>query len=142
MISFDTNVVVHSANVDSDHFPAARDFLQQMAGRNDVVICELMLVEVFLKLCNTKIFKNPMTPSAAGAYCERLRQNRNWRLVESAPVMAAVWKWTRRNDFAIRRIIDVRLGLTLRHFDVEEFATTNSKDFRALGFRRVWNPLA
>jgi toxin-antitoxin system PIN domain toxin len=142
MISFDTNVVVHSANVDSDHFPAARDFLQQMAGRNDVVICELMLVEVFLKLCNGKIFKNPMTPSAAGAYCERLRQNRNWRLVESAPVMPEVWKWTRRKDFAIRRIIDVRLGLTLRHFDVEEFATTNSKDFRALGFRRVWNPLS
>ena len=142
MISFDTNVVVHSANVDSDHFPAARDFLQQMAGRNDVVICELMLVEVFLKLCNGKIFKNPMTPSAAGAYCERLRQNRNWRLVESAPVMPEVWKWTRRKDFAIRRIIDVRLGLTLRHFDVKEFATTNSKDFRALGFRRVWNPLS
>ena len=142
MISFDTNVVVHSANVDSDHFPAARDFLQQMAGRNDVVICELMLMEVFLKLCNGKIFKNPMTPSAAGAYCERLRQNRNWRLVESAPVMPEVWKWTRRKDFAIRRIIDVRLGLTLRHFDVEEFATTNSKDFRALGFRRVWNPLS
>ena len=142
MISFDTNVVVHSANVDSDHFPAARDFLQQMAGRNDVVICELMLVEVFLKLCNGKIFKNPMTPSAACAYCERLRQNRNWRLVESAPVMPEVWKWTRRKDFAIRRIIDVRLGLTLRHFDVKEFATTNSKDFRALGFRRVWNPLS
>ena len=93
MISFDTNVVVHSANVDSDHFPAARDFLQQMAGRTDVVMPE-------------------------------------------------VWKWTRRKDFAIRRIIDVRLGLTLRHFDVKEFATTNSKDFRALGFRRVWNPLS
>jgi hypothetical protein len=51
-----------------------------------------------------------------------------------------VWKWTRRKDFAFRRIIDVRLGLTLRHFGVEEFATTNRKDFRALGFRRVWNP--
>jgi toxin-antitoxin system PIN domain toxin len=140
MISFDTNIVVHSANEDSDHFAEARDFLQQMAGRKDVVICELMLVEVFLKLCNAKIFKNPMTPTGAGAYCERLRQNRNWRVVESAPVMDGVWKWTRRKDFAFRRIIDVRLGLTLRHFGVEEFATTNRKDFRALGFRRVWNP--
>jgi toxin-antitoxin system PIN domain toxin len=141
MISFDTNLVVHSANEDSDHFEGARDFLQEMAERKDVVICELMLVEVFLKLCNAKIFKNPMTPSEAGAYCERLRQNRNWRVVESAPVMAEVWKWTRRKDFAFRRIIDVRLGLTLRHFGVEEFATTNAKDFRALGFRKVWNPL-
>ena len=141
MISFDTNIVVHSANEDSAHFAAARDFLQQMAGRKDVVICELMLVEVFLKLCSAKIFRSPMTPSGAGAYCARLRQNRNWRVVESAPVMDEVWKWTRRKDFAFRRIIDVRLGSTLRHFGVEEFATTNSKDFRSLGFRRVWNPL-
>jgi len=71
-----------------------------------------MLVEVFLKLCNAKIFKNPMTPSGAGAYCERLRQNRNWRVVESAPVMAGVWKWTRRKDFAFRRILALDQGTT------------------------------
>jgi len=50
-----------------------------------------------------------------------------------------VWKWARRKDLAFRRIFDVR---TLRHFGVEEFATTNGKDFRVLGFRRVWNPFA
>jgi toxin-antitoxin system PIN domain toxin len=141
MISLDTNIVVHSANEDSPHFSAARGFLRELAERDDVVICELMLVEVFLKLCNSKIFKNPMSPMMAGAYCDRLRQNRKWRLVESAPVMASVWKWTRRKDFAFRRIIDLRLGLTLQHHGVEEFATTNGKDFHSLGFRRVWNPL-
>jgi len=112
--------------------------------RKDVVICELMLVEVFLKLCNGNIFKHPMGSREAGAYCQRLRENRRWRLVESVPVMSDVWRWTGRRDFAFRRIIDIRLGLALRHFGVEEFATTNAKDFRALGFKKygtLWTPV-
>ena len=44
-------------------------------------------------------------------------------------------------NFAFRRIIDVRLAATLRHFEVTQFATTNVKDFRGLGFSKVWNPL-
>ena len=41
----------------------------------------------------------------------------------------------------VRRIIDVRLALTLHHAVVTEFATSNPKDFEGLGFQRVWNPL-
>ena len=100
-----------------------------------------MLVEVFLKLCNARIFRNPMTPAEAGKYCQSLRDNQNWLLVEEAAVMEEVWRWTRRRDFAFRRIIDIRLGLTLRHHGVTEFATTNLKDFRGMGFSKVWNPL-
>jgi predicted nucleic acid-binding protein len=142
MTSFDTNLVVHSANEDSPLAGRARAFLESLGPRKDVVVCELMLVEVFLKLCNARIFRHPMTPAQAGAYCQRLRDNQNWRLVESAPVMVEVWPWTKRRGFAFRRLIDVRLGLTLRHHGVDAFATTNLKDFRGLGFDRVWNPLA
>lgn len=141
MTSFDTNIVVHSANRDSVHFEAARDFLQSVAGRQDVVICELMLVEVFLKLCNVKIFRTPMDVASASTYCRKLRENRNWVVVESAPVMDAVWALAATRDFAFRRIIDIRLGLTLRHHGVTDFATTNTKDFSGLGFERVWNPI-
>jgi uncharacterized protein len=141
MKSFDTNVVVHSANSDSPHHGPARAFLEQTAQERNVIICELMLVEVFLKLCNSRIFRNPMTPTQAGNYCQTLRANQNWLLVEEAPVMEDVWRWTRRRDFAFRRIIDIRLGLTLRHYGVTEFATSNLKDFRGLGFTKVWNPL-
>lgn len=141
MMSFDTNLVVHSANSDSPCHQLARKFLLETAGKRDVVICELMLVEVFLKLCNGRIFKQPMTPLEAGRYCEGLRSNRNWMLVEEAPVMPEVWAWTKRRNFAFRRIIDIRLGLTLRHHGVDEFATTNTRDFHGLGFAKVWNPL-
>jgi len=139
--SFDTNVVVHAANTDSPLHREARQFMERTAQQREVVVCELMLVEVFLKLCNARIFRHPMTPSQAGAFCQALRGNRNWILVEDGPVMEEVWKWTRRRDFAFRRIIDIRLGLTLRHHGVRQFATTNVKDFKGLGFTRVWNPL-
>lgn len=140
MIGFDTNIVVHSANEDSPHHTAARAFLEETALRRDVAVAEIMLVEVFLKLCNAKIFRHPMSAAEAGRYCQALRNNRNWRLAESAPVMDEVWAWTQRTNFAFRRIIDVRLGLTLRHAGVIEFATGNPKDFQGLGFRKVWNP--
>lgn len=141
MTSFDTSIVVHSANEDSPHHTAARNFLEDTAARRDIAIAEVMLVEVFLKLCNAKIFRNPMSPAEAGRYCQALRNNRNWRLVESSPVMDEVWAWTQRANFTFRRIIDIRLGLTLRHAGVNEFATTNPKDFQGLGFRKLWNPL-
>lgn len=141
MISFDTNIVVYSANADAPENDRARNFISELALRQDVVLCELMLVEVFLKLCSAKIFRRPMSAKEAGRYCERLRKNRNWRMVESAPVMDDVWRATHRTSFAFRRIIDLRLGLTLRHHGVTRFATTNGKDFKGLGFEKVWNPL-
>jgi predicted nucleic acid-binding protein len=141
MISFDTNIVVHAANANSPLQAKARDFLEDLGGQHGVVICELMLVEVFLKLCNQRIFEKPMSPKQAGTFCRVLRENTNWLLVESAPVMPGVWQWTNRRGFAFRRIIDIRLGLTLRHTGVENFATTNPRDFMGLGFEKVWNPL-
>ena len=142
MISFDTNIVVHAANADSALHARARGFVEEMGQRKDVVICELMLVELFLKLCNEKIFARPFSSAEAAEFCQQLRRNRHWRLVESAAVMEEVWKRCGEKGFPFRRMIDVRLGLTLRHFRVEEFATTNGKDFQSIGFRRVWNPLA
>lgn len=141
MISFDTNIVVFSANADAPEHQKARQFMLDLAKSEEVAVCELMLVEVFLKLCNAKIFRQPLSPQAAGAYCQRLRLNRHWRVVESAPVMDEVWQATQNRNFAFRRIIDLRLGLTLRHHGVSRFATTNAKDFRGLGFEKVWNPL-
>ena len=141
MMSFDTNLVVHAVNSDSPLHKNARKFLQTVGQQRNVVVCELMLVEVFLKLCNGRIFRKPMTPRQAGEYCENLRANQNWLLLESAPVMDEVWAWTRQRNFAFRRLIDIRLGLTLRHHGVTHFATTNTKHFRGIGFSKVWNPL-
>jgi predicted nucleic acid-binding protein len=101
-----------------------------------------MLVELYLKLCNARIFPNPFLPSEAAAWCQGFRTNVRWRVVENAPIMSETWRLAAQDGFAFRRIIDARLALTLRHHGVTEFATANTKDFEGFGFSRVWNPLA
>jgi len=141
MIAFDTNLVVHACNTRSPNHSAATSFLESLAERDDVVVCELMLVEVYLKIRNPAVLTRPYPPGEAAAFCQAFRSNPRWAVVESAPVMVDVWKLVARQDFAFRRIIDARLALTLRHHGVTEFATSNVKDFEGLGFARVWNPI-
>jgi toxin-antitoxin system PIN domain toxin len=141
MISFDTNLVIYAASASAPEQPAAAAFLQSLGRRRDVVVCELMLVEVYLKLRNARILSQPLNAARAAAYCTALRANNTWAVVESAPVMESVWAMAGTAEFAIRRIVDARLALTLRHHGVTEFATSNVKDFEGFGFNRVWNPL-
>jgi len=142
MLSFDTNLAVHAANTSSPLHAAAYAFIAELATRADVAVCELMLVELYLKLRNERIFPNPLGATEATAICQTYRSNAAWMSIDSAPVMDEVWRLAAGKSFAIRRIIDVRLGLTLLHHGVSEFATTNVRDFQGLGFARVWNPLA
>jgi toxin-antitoxin system PIN domain toxin len=141
MLSFDTNIAVYAANTASALHIPARDFIQSLATRRDVAICELVLVELYLKLRNEKIFSRPLNASQATEVCRAYRLNQAWSLIESAPIMDSVWEQAKANGFAFRRIIDLRLALTLKHHGVTEFATSNEKDFADIGFQRVWNPL-
>lgn len=68
MLSFDTNQVVYAANADAPEQPAASSFFQSIAERQDIVVCELMLVELYLKLRNPRIFRRPLGAPAAAAY--------------------------------------------------------------------------
>ncbi len=141
MLSFDTNLAVHAANTASPVHEAARSFMQTLASRRDVAVCELVLVELYLKLRNEKIFTRPLTAPRAAAVCQAYRKNQAWMLIESAPVMENVWVQAADQGIAFRRIIDLRLAQTLRHHGVTELATTNEKDSTGQGFVRVWNPL-
>lgn len=142
MLSFDTNIAVHAANTSSPLHERARDFFQSLATRRDTAVCELVLVELYLKLRNEKIFTRPLTASQAATVCQAYRKNQAWTLIDCAPVMERVWEQAAGGSFAFRRIIDVRLAQTLLHHGVTEFATSNEKDFANQGFLRVWNPLA
>lgn len=142
MLSFDTNLAVHAANRDSASHARCREFIESLAARRDVAVCELMLVELYLKLRNERIFSRPLNAAQAASVCRAYRSNQAWQLIDCAPVMDEVWEFAAKSGVAFRRIIDVRLARTLLHHGVTEFATTNVKDFAKLGFERVWNPLA
>jgi uncharacterized protein len=111
------------------------------SGSDRVVICELVLVELFALLCSPRGLKKPLSSPEAVEVCQVYRTNPGWRLVENAPVMKHVWRRVSQKGFARRRIFDARLSLTLQRHQVTELATANVKDFEGFGFQRVWNPL-
>jgi len=142
MISIDTNILLYAQNADCPEHEPARDYLLGLAQSQDVAICELVLVELYLLLRNPAVIRQPLGPSEAAEMCRSYRGNPRWRLIENAPVMEGVWSAAGDVGFARRRIIDLRLALTLQHHGVTELATANVKDFEGLGFERVWNPAA
>jgi toxin-antitoxin system PIN domain toxin len=141
MISVDTNILLYAQSADCPEHGAARGFVLEIAPSQDVAISELVLVELYLLLRNPAVVRRPLDPGKAAETCRAYRQNLHWRLIENAPVMERVWEAAGEAGFARRRIIDLRLALTLRHHGVTELATANVKDFEGLGFARVWNPL-
>jgi len=85
MLSIDTNILVHAANKASPLHQRAYDFVASLGERRDVAVCELMLVELYLKLRNARIFTNPLSAAQATAVCRQYRKNRSWMLIGSAP---------------------------------------------------------
>lgn len=100
-----------------------------------------MLVELYRKLCPARIFAKPLRPDQAAAVCHRYRENRLWKRIECAPAMDAVWEHSEGKGFAFRRVVEVRLSLTLQHHGVTEFARARLNGFAGFGFKRGWNPL-
>ena len=139
-VSLDTNLLLYAANPDSPHHDAANRFAS--APDRAFVICELVLVELYMLLRNPSVLARPMNAGAAADLCTVLRANPRWQHVDYEPgVCASLWHWARETRSGFRRIIDARLALTLRHHGVTDFATANAKDFAGFGFERVWNPL-
>ena len=141
VVSIDTNLLVYAQNSRCTQHEAARAFVTHCRDR-EIVICELVLVELYLVLRSAAIVARPLGATEAAEICTRYRANPCWRLVECAPVMDAVWQRAGSSGFARRNIIDARLALTLRHHGVTEFATANTRHFDGFGFSRVWNPAA
>ncbi|AYY13076.1 VapC toxin family PIN domain ribonuclease [Actinobacteria bacterium YIM 96077] len=141
MISIDTNILLYAQNQDCAEHAAASAFLAEYASRDDVAICELVLVELYQLMRNPAIVQHPLDGPEAAEICQGFRNNPRWALLDNAPVMGDVWAYAARPGVARRKLFEARIGYTLRHHGVEEFATRNVKDFDSFGFDRVWDPL-
>jgi predicted nucleic acid-binding protein len=145
MISFDTNVLFAGIMVGNANYEMGAEFLESLKERNDVVISEFVLTELYGLLRNPAILRKPLSETAAVDYCELFRHHERWQLVgfsaDSRAFHDAFWPQLREKDFARRRAYDWRMALSLTQQGVREFATANLKDFRDFGFSRVWNPL-
>jgi len=142
MKSLDTNLLFVACNAKAEGHEAGRELLLEWSKDKDVVICEMVLTELYNLLRNSAVMSgNPLGPDESVDLIRRFRRHPRWRLVENAPIMEQVWEYAREASFPRRRIFDARIALTLLHHGVQEFATVNLKDFRHFPFQRVWNPL-
>jgi uncharacterized protein len=144
ILSADTNIFLYAANPDSPHHEAARRFFEEeAAGRQRFVLCGLVLVEIYMQLCNPAVFPKPKTAREATAFCDALRANPDWEFADYEPDVAkSLWDWASGTNTGFRHIIDARLALTLRHHGVTHFATANVAHFEGFGFERVWSPVS
>ena len=143
MLAADTNIFVHAADPDSPLHAKARNFFKALVHADEeFVLCELVLVELYMLLRNPAVFAKPYTPSESAGYCRALRQNPSWRCIDYDPAVSnKLWDYATETKAGYRHIIDARLAFTLQHHGVDRFATINQKDFKGFGFREVWNPL-
>jgi predicted nucleic acid-binding protein len=145
MTSIDTNILYPAVQeADPNHDPAAA-FLDSLQSRDDVVISEFILLELYNLLRNVAVAPKPLSAAEAVDVCQGFRTHPSWRLVgfptESRSLHDQLWGRLRERNFARRRLYDLRTALTLVRSGVTQFATVNTKDFEGVGFARVWNPL-
>jgi len=143
MLTEDTNLFIHAADPDSPHHAKAREFFRGLASQGEeFVVCELVLVELYMQLRNGAIFVKPYSTREAADYCQAMKANPLWRCVDYDPkVSSQLWKWAAETKAGFRQIIDARLAFTLRHHESTKLATANVKDFKSFNFEKVWNPL-
>jgi toxin-antitoxin system PIN domain toxin len=141
VISIDTNLLLYSLNRDCPEHGAARAFVEACAGRADVAMAELVLVELYVLLRNPAVVRRPLEAGKAAALCQAFRRHPRWALVDTAAVMDRVWVAAARPGVARRHVFDARLAHTLLDSGVKEFATRNTRDFEGFGFERVFDPL-
>jgi hypothetical protein len=141
--SCDTNILFHAINTSSPHHGRAASYLESHREDSDFALCELVLVELYVLVRNPTVNPTPLGPLEAARLVQSLRQDAGWAIVDyPGGLMSRVWQAASMENFARRKIFDVRLALTLQHYGVRRFATRNTKDFESLGFEQIFDPLA
>lgn len=141
MISVDTNLLVYAANPAAQKHEKALEFMNRFSDE-ELVLCELVLVELYMALRNPAIFSKPYRAAQAAGYCQKLKRHPKWRYVDYEPAVSPrLWDWAATTKGGFRKVIDARIAFTLLHHGVTDFATANIKDFSGFEFEKLWDPL-
>jgi toxin-antitoxin system PIN domain toxin len=146
MLSIDTNILLPAIEERNPNHEAAATYLVAINERDDVVLSEFVLLELYVLLRNPAVLKRPLRAKTALQVVQQFRGHPRWQIVgfppDSLRFHNEFWPVLGKESFARRRAFDWRLALSLRRQGVVEFATVNTRDFNGFGFSRVWNPLA
>ena len=142
MYSCDTNIFIYYLDESCQEHARAKKYFSGIVDNRDFIICDLVLVELFILLQNKNVFKSPYDIESARELCLRLRSNPNWRVLEySIGTMEPTWQILEKHSGQAHKIFDYRLGYTLLKSGVTNFATRNVNDFSEIGFKKLYNPI-
>lgn len=142
MRSCDTNILFYAFHAGCPEHQRARAFIDSVSDDPDFVLCELVLMELYVLLRNPRLVDRPLSAPKAAAYCQSLRNNPGWGLVDyPGGLMDPIWKIAGWPGLSYRRIFDARLALTLLYHGVTHFFTRNTAHFQSYGLQSVSNPI-
>src|SRR5262245_41886305 len=113
-LSCDSNILFYALNAESPEHAAASRFLQAAQGHKDFLLCELVLVELYVLIRNPALVPRPASPDQAVSTIRQLSRG-PFRVVDyPGGLMPEVWWHSAQPNTARRRIYDIRLAVTLR----------------------------
>ena len=141
--SLDTNILLYAANEDAAEHAVCQKFLQDVVvAPADWVVADQVYFELYVALRNPKVMERPMSAAQASNNVSTLRNELG---IMHCGYRTECWEQAihslRADDFPFRRTHDAVLAATLLAHGVKTFYTRNTKDFLAVGFDKVVNPI-
>ncbi len=143
MNSLDTNILVYAADEDSVEHKAARTVVEKMlANPEEWILADQVLFEFYRALRNSHIFRHPLDARGAASRMEFLYSKSGVaRCCYELGYWESIYPLLANRKTPAARTHDIVLGITLKLNGVKCFFTRNTKDFKAIGFSQLLNPI-
>jgi uncharacterized protein len=120
IISVDTNLLFFALAKDRPEHRSTTAFINSLQDREEVLLSELILVELYRLLRNPAVVSKPLSASEATEVVQIWRQHPRWKITGFPPhsrdLHDTLWKLAAGSAFGYRRIYDARLALTLLQY--------------------------
>ena len=143
MNSLDTNILVYAADEDAAEHEAASALVDEMlTNPMDWMIADQVLFEFYRAIRNPRIFRHPLGAQEAALRLKFLKSESGVaRCCYDIDQWDGVYSRLAERGTPAARTHDIVLGVTLKSNGVKCFFTRNIKDFHAIGFRELVNPI-
>jgi predicted nucleic acid-binding protein len=143
MNSLDTNILVYASDEDAREHKAAGIVIDEMlANPEEWILADQVLFEFYRAMRNPRIFQSPLGAREAALRIKFLQSESGVaRCCYELDHWDGVFSLLKSTATPASRTHDLILGVTLRSNGVKRFFTRNSKDFIAIGFSELINPI-
>jgi len=141
--SLDTNILVYAADEDAAEHKAASVVVDEMlANPSEWILADQVLFEFYRAVRNSRVFRHPLGAKEAALRVQFLQSESGVaRCCYELGQWEEVFSRLADRSTPAARTHDIVLGVTLQANGVKRFFTRNTKDFHAIGFRELINPV-